>query len=535
MQEKLNWIDNEKYIEYFNQNLKSNLKYGLKKRLDDRYESFLLKIALNDNEELINFYNNKGISLYRKQTNTYKNLVKVKKEAFEEGIFSYIDAYFYGNKYIIKYPQVKNLLQSRFKYVFVDEMQDMDNHQYQILEDIFYDKGKGSSVYQRIGDKNQSIYNGQVKSKSSDVWTPREKELEIKGSHRLSKSIADVVKYFGLSYQHIEGLNKSDDGSDIKLSPHLLVYNDETCECKVIHKYVELIKKYQQKGEIPSKLEHPVKAVSWVAKEKEEEKITLPDYCPKFDKAETKSRVNYNCLESYLIFYDKDIKILKEIQRNILNSLIRILRIEEIKDEEGRYYSKRRLLKHLRNEHPSAYETLKLNLYNWCISIIRNKKDEVLSNIQEYIEDFLSIFSENIDDSDEFINNRVKEKQKTNLESADDSECEPCKINGEKIEVNTVHSIKGETHTAALYLESFYYKDGRGENAKSYESQRLHKQFKREKLEPDNAGSRTEKSAKVLYVGFSRPTHLLVFAVHEKRYNEYLKDIDADKWEVKKL
>jgi hypothetical protein len=532
MKERLNWIDNDKYIEYFNQNLKSNLKWGLKKKLDDAYESFLLKIIFNDNS-LINFYNNKEISLYRKTTNTYKDLLKIKSDLFKEGIFSYIDAYFYGNRYIKQYPKAKKHIQSRFKYVFVDEMQDMDNHQYQILEDIFYDEGNSSSIYQRIGDKNQSIYNGQVKSKSDDVWEPREKELEIKGSHRLSKSIADVVKYFGLSYQNIKGLKKNKNVSEIDLSPHLIVYDNEKCECQVIQKFVELVKNYQEKGLIPSDLEYPIKAVSWIGKEKEEAKISLPNYCPKFDKSANKSRINYNCLESYLIYYDEDVKILKEIRKNILNSLIRVLRIEGVKDETELYYSKRRLLKHLKDEHSIAYETLKLNLYNWCISIIRNKKDKVLADIQEYMKDFLAIFDKNIDESADFINNRIEKNQSINLDSTYDLECEPCKINGEKIKINTVHSVKGETHTATLYMESYFQNDG-GEKQKSYESERLCEQFKMKKAEKIKK-VRTQKSAKMVYVGFSRPTHFLSFAVHRKRYNEYLEDIDTNKWKVIKL
>ena len=37
----------------------------------------------------------------------------------------------------------------------------------------------------------------------------------------------------------------------------------------------------------------------------------------------------------------------------------------------------------------------------------------------------------------------------------------------------------------------------------------------------------------MVYVGFSRPTHLLAFAVHKERYDRYLKnDIDTNFWQV---
>jgi hypothetical protein len=86
------------------------------------------------------------------------------------------------------------------------------------------------------------------------------------------------------------------------------------------------------------------------------------------------------------------------------------------------------------------------------------------------------------------------------------------------IAVQTVHSVKGETHTATLYLETYYHRDGHGVNAKSYESHRLVEQFKGTQL-TGNEKDRVKKSARMVYVGFSRPTHLLCFAVHKKRFN----------------
>ncbi len=99
-----------------------------------------------------------------------------------------------------------------------------------------------------------------------------------------------------------------------------------------------------------------------------------------------------------------------------------------------------------------------------------------------------------------------------------------------EINLGTVHSVKGQTHIATLYIESSYFNDG----GKKYESQRLAPQFKGVKLRA-NAGKRVRESAKMVYVGFSRPTHLLVFAVHKERYESYLSDIDTTRWKLIKL
>jgi hypothetical protein len=81
-------------------------------------------------------------------------------------------------------------------------------------------------------------------------------------------------------------------------------------------------------------------------------------------------------------------------------------------------------------------------------------------------------------------------------------------------------------------MESFFQTDGKGINAKSYESQRLSAQILGQEIDNTTLGKRVKQSLKMAYVGFSRPTHLLCFAVHEKRFNNYLKDINRDKWKI---
>jgi hypothetical protein len=92
------------------------------------------------------------------------------------------------------------------------------------------------------------------------------------------------------------------------------------------------------------------------------------------------------------------------------------------------------------------------------------------------------------------------------------------KSNDVEVKIGTVHSVKGKTHSATLYMESFYQKDGSGANAKSYESERLKKQFNHNTLSSGDS-KRVKQSAKMVYVGFSRPINLLCFAVHKDRFN----------------
>ncbi len=200
-----------------------------------------------------------------------------------------------------------------------------------------------------------------------------------------------------------------------------------------------------------------------------------------------------------------------------------------------------------------------LNLYQWSTLIIKKKKSEALTSIRNYISHFLSLFGKSIKESHVFIDEEVKESE-VECNETDERDCASCKINGEEIEINSVHSVKGETHTATLYLESFYNKKyeldfvwdmvlEKNVAAKIKDIEMRIESIKEElKMLNGGRGSGTRKDeikkkqnlieylkrySKMVYVGFSRPTHLLAFAVHKERYDRYLKnDIDTNFWQV---
>ena len=93
-----------------------------------------------------------------------------------------------------------------------------------------------------------------------------------------------------------------------------------------------------------------------------------------------------------------------------------------------------------------------------------------------------------------------------------------------EIEVATVHSVKGETHTATLYLETYYNK--------GYDVKRILNWLQNPSRSPNSIES---TSLKMCYVGMTRPTHLLCVAAHQdsiKNKEEYLQ---RNGWEIRSL
>ena len=506
-------------IKMANQDLFKNIRLDT----NDVGEIILIK-ELNDKEKL-NVKKPKGADYSNEEKEKlYEWFLSFKKNILKQGILHFDDAYFLAKAYLFHFPKIKEIIQKRFSYVFVDEMQDMETHQYDLLEKLFYDDGNSTSIFQRIGDKNQAIFNN---IESNEVnWIDRGNNLVLTNSHRLSSKIANVVKSFALNNPNnfdIIGLNECD------IKPHIILFDDASKE-RVIPKFAELVKGFKEEGRLIDYGKYPIKVICWNAKWKSETELRIINYFPTYKKDNTKSKQDYDTLEDYLLFYDRNSKTLKSIKNNIINAFLKVLRFENILDDNERYFTKYILFKTLKEKYFEKYQEFNLKLYHWSMFILKGKLDEAYNEIKSYMNDFVKIFDEtkNLTISSSLFNQESQTLQvPDNTEQLKDNNLY---TEGDiNIEVATVHSVKGQTHCATLYLESFYYNDG----GKSYESQRLADAFLGNYI--TNRGIRIKQSLKMTYVGFSRPTNLLCVAIHKDRFTQYLSQINREIWEIKEI
>ena len=502
-------------IKMANQDLFKNIRLDT----NDVGEIILIK-ELNDKEKL-NVKKPKGADYSNEEKEKlYEWFLSFKKNILKQGILHFDDAYFLAKAYLFHFPKIKEIIQKRFSYVFVDEMQDMETHQYDLLEKLFYDDGNSTSIFQRIGDKNQAIFNN---IESNEVnWIDRRNNLVLTNSHRLSSKIANVVKSFALNNPNnfdIIGLN----GCDIK--PHIILFDDASKE-RVIPKFAELVKGFKEEGRLIDHGKYPIKAICWNAQWKSETELRITNYFPTYKKDNTKSKQDYDTLKDYLLFYDRNSQTLKSIKNNIINAFLKVLRFEDIFDDNKRYFTKYILFKTLKEKYFDKYQEFNLKLYHWSMLILKGKLDEAYDEIKSYMNDFIKIFDEtkNLTISSSLFNQESQTQVPDNTEQLKDNNLY---TEGDiNIEVATVHSVKGQTHCATLYLESFFYKDG----TKSYESERLKNAFLGNAIQ--SPAKRVQQSLKMVYVGFSRPTNLLCVAIHKDRFTQYLSQINKDIWEI---
>ncbi len=451
----------------------------------------------------------------------YKWFFEFKKSILKSGILHYDDAYFLADVYLSKIPTIRTILQKRFSFVFVDEMQDMDTHQYNLLEKIFYDEGNSISKIQRIGDRNQAIYNSSKIVKTNEVWQLRANPnsvLNLAGSQRLSKHIANVVKKFALyNDNNFDIIGKN----ECEIKPHILVFDSANIE-NIIPCFAQIVKENGLESS-----EKPIKVVCWNTDWKEDEtsrndaaKLRLEDYYKGFKKEKGKPKQDYDNLKSYLLYYEKK-QTLEPVRKNILNAILKILRLENINTLDNKPYTKKKLIDFIHEKDVQKYDELNLKLYNWSIGIIQEKTIVVWNGIKAYVPTLLAIFDKTISASSNFIITDNAEIPAENAQIL--APTNHYKKDGLEIEITSVHAVKGQTHCATLYLESCYYG--------KHESERLSTQFLGTNF--NDAKVHHKSSVKMAYVGFSRPTDLLCIAIHKDRFDELLNTINKDIWEIK--
>lgn len=179
------------------------------------------------------------------------------------------------------------------------------------------------------------------------------------------------------------------------------------------------------------------------------------------------------------------------------------------------------------------YNTFNLNLYKWSFNLAAKKDYEsVYKNIRAFIEyEFKEWFDLELSTITlRFLGDGFDETLKTEIKTdiADSGDV--------SIEIGTVHSVKGQTHCATMYVETSYH---------DYETMKLKRcknkntneclpnpLFGDEPAYRKKTDSRAKQTMKMMYVGLSRPTHLLCLAVLHENVKDDISKFKKAGWEI---
>ncbi|MDK2907182.1 MAG: hypothetical protein PWP02_958 [Thermosipho sp. (in: thermotogales)] len=478
-------IDDLTYEETLYKHLRENERefielstYLKRKSPHQKIINYLKKIDIkisnnNDIEFLIVKGKKKSYVVKNKDTSTYKQLKELlwERTIKEDGTMNYRLAYSFADAYIKKFPILKEYFSCRFKYVFIDEMQDTSNYQSDILNKVF-DNNK--TIIQKFGDPNQSIYNEKHEINSEDKgWNFIENQMYISSSKRFGDKIAFFVNKLNFNEIYKITGNKSINSYE----PHIIVFKNNNI-CKVLDKFVDLIESYNLK-----KQGNIFKAIGW-RKNAKNTNLSIKSYYPDFEKNNYNYKENNGVSNLYKIIVDSIFKILKGSFNTQIDN-------------------KKSMLIFLEENYNHFYNQLRKNCINWYMNknTIRSLSDEIYDFINKELLEKIDGFE---------VNNfkRILNKNLNKLFIVKENKNKYVK-NDIEVFIDTVHGVKGETHTATLYLETFY--------KNKTDMERILDFLYNNKKEDDII----KQTLNVFYVGISRPRVLLCIAVRESTIKDY--------------
>ncbi|MPL68674.1 ATP-dependent DNA helicase Rep [bioreactor metagenome] len=483
-------IDTEIFYKMFQKKFDSVNEFHrnwLIERADEKYTNvlnFIENFEVNDTE--IKYNGRNVITTNSQMFNAIKTISQLPINVMKSGYLKYDHCYDLAINYLDSFPNMKEVFQNRFKYVFVDEVQDTDDIQFEILDKLF---SNSDVVIQRIGDKNQEIFRN-IKSEASG-WNMLSDNLEIKNTKRLSTKISEKVKYFAISPQELNG------NSEIELQPVILLFDKNNMQETVLLEFGKLIDEYELYN-VGNKIFKAVGAIK-----SHNDHYGISSYYTDFVQTDNTSLGKDTLLEKFEL-YDTQNVLVQDYRKVILAIVIEYLKAEKIFNDD-KYFTITTLLKFLKENHNQIYNDFKLKLLK---SVQKLNNQECSYDIQkEKIQNILNLFGKYIDEEKlkEVIKNyKFEFIQKINKNKFNYS-------NGEitfDIDISTIHKVKGETHTATLVLETFN---------RTYDLKQLLNLLKGKTVK---SSTMVDSKKKLLYVAMSRPTHLLCFAINKEHLND---------------
>lgn len=450
------------------------------RRVDGKFDFFSGEVSLN---------------LKNPKTETYKALYGLFiNNLLEQGILRYSDTYLLAQMYIEGYPMIATYFAERFQYVFMDEVQDNSCIQNDIFSKIF---SSNKIIVQKFGDLNQAIY-------EDNITNNLDKEIfnfEISHSMRFSQSIANFIGKF-----RVEKSSKPliGNGSTNSIVPHVLVYKPEKIN-EVKNKYIELIKQHGL-----DKNNNIFKCCGWVGYKEKEEQLSVKSYFSDYQSNKDKSgRYMGLSLKSILSENIKSEISVRVIYKSVIECMSRFLNLNGV-EIDGKKINVTILERYMVENLQEQLKLLRICVVKQAKEITLYKESafveigkcaynlikEIITDIKE--ENFVKLFE--LQDGDKVIKDSLLNKYTKD---------------GVTMFFDTVHGVKGETHTSTLYLETYYNK--------KTDLMRIFKFITKDNIEIKSEDDK--KSLKVAYVGMSRATDLLCIATCEDTFKKYEKDL----------
>lgn len=176
-----------------------------------------------------------GKGILGQESETYQALRKACQESCEDGYFCHDEMFLWASEMLDHASTTPQALRARFPLLFIDEVQDTQEKQAALLYRLFME-GEQRSIRQRFGDSNQAIYQYSSQSENlvSDPFPDPGIKASIPNSYRFGQQIADFANPLGVVPQNLQGLGPSHHDSvpaDTQNKHTVFLFTDDTIDC----------------------------------------------------------------------------------------------------------------------------------------------------------------------------------------------------------------------------------------------------------------------------------------------------------------
>lgn len=448
-------------------------------------------------------------------------MVAAAKVSSEAGYFCYDEMFVWANELLEARPEVAATLRERFPFVFVDEAQDNSELQSALLHRVFLD-GDNPSRRQRFGDSNQAIYNGAFdQSGASTDPFPSSKKFDLPRSYRFNQTIADQVKGLGVIPQPLIGAGPSPAGvKATPKTPTVFLFDDDSIGDVLLRYGAHLVEQFSE-GDLRTGTYVAVAAVH-ESDRTEPVPCSLGHYAPHYDPACGRQAASQSTFAQYLARARFEMGTSGNVFPLVHATASAVLALAKLAGTEFSLYGRK-------SPHRRVLERLEGNAtdYKTLVELVLAHKGDLSKAVWEANARQLAISAA------EAIAGNAPAQAHAFLVWPEDGggpeleseETAPRTDNLFRypydepkvhVRLGSIHSVKGETHTATLVLESFYYNHHLSELKPWLLGARSGGIKKGATFE----GSRLLGRLRLHYVGMTRPSHLLCIAMRKDAFNK---------------
>ncbi len=446
-----------------------------------------------------------------------------KQSVLQDGYASYEDTFAFGHCALSEYTELSVILRDRFPLLFIDEAQDNNEAQSDLLHRVFMD-GEAGVLRQRFGDSNQAIYNFVgAKGASTDAFPSADEEKSVPNSHRFGMTIAKLAEPLGFA-PYEGGLMGNGPRSICREScvtegPHTIFLLQDSSIDKVLPAYAELLIETFSEEELRRGIFTAVGQVHNYTGDDHRPRH-VGHYWPDYDSELTKANPQPQTFVQYVRAGQEQAETSGETHFGVERIAVGILRLAGMaksgRSVRPRWRNHRYVLELLEEENAVS------NLYRLLISQMiikrvvltkRNWHERWAKSVRKVGEKIAGVSLSNAD-ADAFLewldidDSGAQGHEKVRRDNIYRYPEDDPKVH---IKVGSIHSVKGQTHTGTLVLETFWYKH----NVES-----LKEWLMGTRCGGTGLGDRERCRLKLHYVAMTRPTHLLCLAMRRSTFSD---------------